>query len=64
MNRTIVPRGLVEDLRHLIVEERHDAASSVNSTLVVLYWSAGTRIHKEILKKKHAPNTAGRLSTH
>lgn len=54
MTERIVPKGFFEDLRRLIEKARHDVARAVNSTLVVLYWKIGARIHKEILKETRA----------
>jgi len=46
--------SLVVELRDLIDEARSSIASTVNSTLTMLYWHVGTKIHKEILKKERA----------
>ncbi len=47
-------RNLIKDLRKLIVQARQDVAWSVNSSLVMLYWSIGRRIEIEVLKDKRA----------
>jgi len=52
--RPIVPKTLLKDLRELIAEARQDVARQVNSTLVLLYWRIGQRIHQDILKEKRA----------
>jgi predicted nuclease of restriction endonuclease-like (RecB) superfamily len=50
----VVPKELLQDLRHLIIECRQDVARTVNSSLVMLYWRVGQRIQKDILKEKRA----------
>ncbi len=52
--KTLVARGLVEELRGLIRETRGRVAQSVNSALVQLYWQVGTRIRTEVLKSQRA----------
>ncbi len=47
-------RNLIKDLRKLIVQARQDVARSINSSLVMLYWSIGRRIEIEVLKDKWA----------
>ncbi len=51
---TLATRNLIKDLRKLIVQARQDVAWSVNSSLVMLYWSIGRRIEIEVLKDKRA----------
>ncbi len=46
--------NLVGDLRGLIDQARSSIATTVNSTLTLLYWHVGTRIHGEFLKKERA----------
>lgn len=45
---------LLQDLRHLIDETRSTVATTVNSTLTMLYWRIGKRIRQDILKEKRA----------
>ncbi len=47
-------KSLLEDLRQIIIQARHDVAKVVNNSLVTLYWSVGERIRKDILKEKRA----------
>lgn len=49
-----LPPGLLGDVRSMINEARHNVAQSVNATLVMLYWSIGQRIHRDILDEKRA----------
>jgi uncharacterized Zn finger protein len=48
------PKRLVNDLRRLIDQAREQLARTVNSALVVLYWSIGRRIREDVLNKKRA----------
>ncbi len=45
---------LLTDLRSLIEQAREATARAVNSALVLLYWSVGDRIRRDILKEKRA----------
>jgi len=49
MTKSGVSQQLLGDLRRLIEEARQNAAQTVNSALVALYWKIGKRIRKEIL---------------
>ena len=49
-----VPARLVADIRRLIEEARTQTARAVNTGLVLLNWSIGQRIRKEILKNARA----------
>ena len=60
---TTVPADLLTDVRTLIEQARDATARAVNSALVVLYWSIGTRIRLDILKKKRAEYGQEILST-
>lgn len=51
---TVVPEGLVDDIRLLINTTRQQVAQAINSSLVILYWNIGKRIKTEILKEKRA----------
>lgn len=46
--------NLVGELRGMIDQARSSIASTINSTLTVLYWRIGSRIHGEILKDERA----------
>jgi predicted nuclease of restriction endonuclease-like (RecB) superfamily len=47
-------KGLLADLRALILAARQTVARGVNATLVMLYWQLGRRIRKEILREQRA----------
>jgi DUF1016 N-terminal domain len=47
-------KGLLADVRELILEARQTVARGVNAALVVLYWNIGQRIRRDILKEKRA----------
>jgi predicted nuclease of restriction endonuclease-like (RecB) superfamily len=47
-------KGLLADVRVLILTTRQTVAQGVNTALVVLYWKIGQRIRTDILKKKRA----------
>ena len=49
-----VTSDLLADVRNLIDQAREATARAVNSALVLLYWSIGDRIRREILKEKRA----------
>jgi DUF1016 N-terminal domain len=51
---TASTQTLLDDLRELITVARQDAARTVNSALVMLYWNVGRRIRQDILKGKRA----------
>lgn len=46
--------GLLKDIRDLIEAGRVGVARAVNAGMVLLYWSIGDRIHREILGEKRA----------
>jgi DUF1016 N-terminal domain len=46
--------NLVGELRGMIDQARSSIASTINSTLTVLYWHIGSRIRGEILKDERA----------
>ena len=46
--------SLLSDVRSMILAARQTVAQGVNSTLVLLYWKIGERIHADILKSKRA----------
>lgn len=45
---------LVADIRQLIETSRAELAVTVNSTLTLLYWQIGQRIHGEVLQGERA----------
>ena len=47
-------KGLLTDVREMILTTRQTVAQGVNSALVLLYWNIGQRIRKDILKEKRA----------
>lgn len=47
-------KGLLTDVRELILATRQAVAQAVNSALVRLYWQIGERIRTDILKAKRA----------
>jgi predicted nuclease of restriction endonuclease-like (RecB) superfamily len=47
-------RGLLRDVRELILAARSQVAQSVNASLTMLYWQVGIRIRREILQGKRA----------
>jgi hypothetical protein len=49
-----LPASLPDDVRTLIEQARGATARAVNSALVLLYWSVGDRIRRDVLKGKHA----------
>ena len=48
------PDGLVREIRTLIEESRAVVVSTVNSTLTMLYWQVGHRIHSEMMAQERA----------
>jgi predicted nuclease of restriction endonuclease-like (RecB) superfamily len=47
-------KGLLMDVRKIILSAREAVAQRVNSTLVLLYWEIGSRVRKDILNEKRA----------
>lgn len=47
-------KGLLTDVREMILATRQTVAQGVNSALVLLYWNIGQRIQADILKGKRA----------
>lgn len=58
-----VPSNLLGDVRGLIEQARESTARAVNSALVLLYWSVGTRIRTEVLSDQRAEYGKEILST-
>ena len=54
MNLEPTLHTLLSDLRELVQTARARAAASVNTELVMLYWSIGERIQKDILEQARA----------
>src|SRR5260221_3993766 len=48
------PKGLLAEVREMILTTRQAVAQGVNSALVLLYWKIGQRIRTDILKEKRA----------
>lgn len=62
---TALPAGLLDDVRALIDQARDATARAVNSALVLLYWSVGDRIRRDVLKGRradHGKQIVGALS--
>ena len=51
---TILPQGLIDELRSLIDHTKEAIATTVNSRLTMLYWLVGSRIQSEILNNERA----------
>jgi predicted nuclease of restriction endonuclease-like (RecB) superfamily len=51
---SLVPVDLVADVRALIEQARDATARAVNAALVMLYWSIGDRIRRDVLKEERA----------
>ncbi|HTV39286.1 MAG TPA: PDDEXK nuclease domain-containing protein [Candidatus Sulfotelmatobacter sp.] len=47
-------KGLLADLREMILAARQTIATSANATLTMLHWQIGNRIRKDILREKRA----------
>ena len=47
-------RGLLSEVREMILTTRLTVAQGVNAALVLLYWKIGERIRRDILKEKRA----------
>ena len=54
MNDLDRTQPLLTDLRGLIEQARQQVAQAANSTLTLLYWQVGRRIHKEVLREQRA----------
>ena len=51
---TILPQGLIDELRRMIDQTRESVAVTVNTKLTILYWHLGNRVRKEILNDQRA----------
>ena len=47
-------KSLLADIRHLIDRTRQGVAHAVNAGLVLLYWSIGKRIYRDVLGQRRA----------
>jgi predicted nuclease of restriction endonuclease-like (RecB) superfamily len=54
MAKIIPTNNLLTELRDLIEQARQHVAHSANSTLTMLYWHVGRRVHREILAGQRA----------
>jgi hypothetical protein len=54
-----LPKGLLDDLRHLIASAKERVAVQINAEMTHLYWHIGRRISKDILKGKRAGYSEG-----
>lgn len=51
---TILPQGLIDELRSMIDQTKQSIAVSVNAQMAMLYWHLGNRVRKEILSDQRA----------
>jgi predicted nuclease of restriction endonuclease-like (RecB) superfamily len=49
-----ISKSILDDLRKIIQKAQEFVASTVNSSLTLLYWHIGNRIHSEILRGERA----------
>jgi hypothetical protein len=56
-------KGLLTDLREMILSARQTVATTANATLTMLHWQIGNRIRKHILREKRAEYGEQILST-
>ena len=54
MNKNEKPNNLIVDIKALIEQSKRQIATSVNSTMTMLYWQVGNRIKTDILQNKRA----------
>ena len=47
-------RGLLRDVRKLILGARSRVAQSINASMTMLYWRIGIRVRREVLRGKRA----------
>jgi len=47
-------KQLLDDVRNIIIDGKHEVAKAVNTGLTATYWNIGTRINEEILHHKRA----------
>lgn len=53
-NQNIIQESLLKDLRSMIDQTRQSIATTINTSLTMLYWRVGHRVQKEILQSKRA----------
>ena len=46
---SLIPQGLLGEIRELIESARERAAATVNNELTLMFWRIGRRIHVEVL---------------
>ena len=51
---TILPQGLIDELRSMIDQTKQSIALSVSAQMAMLYWHIGNRVRKEILSGQRA----------
>lgn len=51
---TLMPTGLLAEVRTMILAAREHVSRQVDSTLVALHWNIGRRVRQDILKDKRA----------
>ena len=56
-------KGLLSDVRELILSARQTVATAANANLTMLHWQIGNRIRKDILREKRAKYGEQVLST-
>lgn len=56
-------KGLLTDVRELILSARQSVATTANATLTMLHWQIGNRIRKDILRLKRAESGEQIFST-
>lgn len=56
-------KGLLMDVREMILSARQAVATTANATLTMLHWQIGNRIRKDILREKRAEYGEQILST-
>ena len=56
-------KGLLTEVRELILSARQTVATAANATLTMLHWQIGSRIRKDILREKRAEYGEQILST-
>ena len=51
---SLIPQGLLGEIRDLIESARQRATANVNSELTLMFWRIGRRIHIEVLAGERA----------
>ena len=60
---TILPQGLIDELRSMIDQTKQSVAISVSAQIAMLYWHIGNRVRKEILSDQRAEYGQGIVAT-